>query len=139
MITTAAQLRTMHVFYHQAHHMVKGSSFFGDHEALLGFYKQLEDSYDSVVERTIMLTGPEYIDLKVILNRVENTLAMYPPLHQIKDNKEIFIIALDLERELCAMCQAQIEHGTTEGTKQLLGDICNQSEMRQYKIDQRIR
>jgi hypothetical protein len=44
-----------------------------------------------------------------------------------------------MEMDLCKLIPAIISQGATEGTKQLLGDICNRSEMRQYKIKQRIK
>lgn len=139
MLDISAQLRTLQLFYHQAHNLAKGSSFVGDHELLGDFYKQAEEGYDDVAERIVGLFGPEQLSLGRILKRVENNLAVLPRMELLQSNEDFFQLALVMERELCGMCDADIEQGTTEGTKQLLGDICNMSEKRQYKIQQRLR
>lgn len=139
MLDIAAQLRTLQLFYHQAHNLSKGSSFFSDHDAFGGFYGEAEAGYDQVAERIIGLHGPEVFSLGRILKRVENNLSALPRMELIKSNEDFFDIALVMEKELCGMCDAEIENGTTEGTKQMLGDLCNFSEIRQYKIKQRLR
>ena len=56
------------------------------------------------------------------------------------ENKEYFMRGLRGEQELCQMLESMIKSiPTSEGERQLLGNICQSSESRQYKIKQRIK
>ena len=131
------QLRAMQLFYHNAHHLVARMPFFSDHEALKEFYEHLDGDYDDVAERLIGLTGSENLNLQLIILGVQDKLQQIPP--SFKENSMYFEMGLKLEQELYGKVDFVIKSGITEGTKQLLGEILNQSEMRVYKIKQRIK
>ena len=132
----AILLRTMQLFAHNAHNMSKGSLFLQDHDYLGELYPLYEADYDSVVERMIGL-GQQLDLLEVQVMAVEQ-LKSLPSMSQ--ENKELFMLILDMEKSLCSLIEAMIQGiKPSEGTKQLLGDICNNSEMRQYKLGQRVR
>jgi hypothetical protein len=44
-----------------------------------------------------------------------------------------------MEQELCKKISMTIAAGVSPGTEQLLGNLCDFSEVRQYKIKQRIK
>ena len=129
------QLRAMQLFYHHCHLTVSKALFFQDHLALGDFYEALEDDYDRVSERLIGLYGSDGFLLPVISKQVDAKLAAVVPY---KENVQCFEQGLKMEQELVAMCTA-VGKSLTFGTEQLLGDVCDKSEGRQYKIKQRIK
>lgn len=53
-------LRGMQLWYHAAHHVTRGASFFGDHADAYGkLYGELTDDFDKAVEKAIGLTNDE--------------------------------------------------------------------------------
>lgn len=104
----AALLRCMQLFAHAAHNVVSGAVFMQDHNMLGDLYP----AYEAALMRM-------------------KSVAMSQ-----KENQGYLLILLDMERALCAMIQQPVQ-GRTEGTKQLLGDIADKSEQRQYKLKNR--
>lgn len=127
----AVHLRLMNLCFHNLHQLTAGHSFFGDHKELGEFYKAMDDDYDAVVERAIGMNMPEVANLKNQLHVVEAHLQVLP---EIID----FGTALALEIHLCDLCSLVDQEGSP-GLKQLVGDIADRSEIRQYKIRQRIK
>lgn len=135
----AIQLRAMQMFYHSAHHLSSRVAFFVDHEAFGSFYEACDSGFDGIMERTIGLHGPQVGALNPILQAVAQKCATLPSI-EAKDNKQLFEVGLKLEQELCGLIDQVLKSGQcTEGTKQLLGDEANESEMRQYRIKMRIK
>jgi len=132
------QLRTMQLFTHGAHNLCSKVLFFQDHDFFGSVYTVLEGDYDSVLERMIGLHGEESLDYPNLLNAIATKLKPLPSVG-VKENSEFFKALLTLEVELCSLIKQTIAKGTTPGTEQLIGEIANQSEMRQYKIKQRIK
>jgi DNA-binding ferritin-like protein len=136
MFQLLVQLRAMQLFYHQAHNLAKGASFFADHEALGEFYAAAEGDYDSVIERMIGTHGPQSVDLMQIVKGVYTKLKSVPS-GNVSENREYFSAGLQMEKELCSLVQS-IAPSVSEGTRQMIGDIADRSEVRQYKLKQRI-
>jgi len=132
-------LRAMGLFAHDAHHHVAHVPFFADHEFFGDTYTELITDYDDIAERAIGLMGDEAVNLQLILPGVMQILQGAPGV-KISQNSAFFNFQLKLELELCAKLDHFIKSGQlTSGTEQLLGEICNKSESRQYKIKQRIK
>lgn len=91
--------RYLQLYAHQAHNLVKGQTFFQDHDYLGALYPVYEEAYDSIIERSIGLNKP------VNIQKVN---------------------------------QAAVK-GSSQGTMNLLAGLADQSEMRQYKLQQRIK
>lgn len=132
----AIQLRSLQLYTHMAHNYVSKVIFFSDHSALGDFYGEHESDYDSVVERMIGLTAPEMVNIPNITSQATQKMATLPV--SLKENGKWFETILALEQQLCQIIQMEIAKAS-EGTKQLIGDIANKSEMRQYKLKQRLR
>lgn len=126
----AAILRSLQLFAHNAHNMAKGASFFADHKFLGQVYPEYESAYDSVVERAIGL------DMQMDLSTVTRMAAEGSSVMSLEAP---FMSLLEGEQLVCESIESILQTPVTEGTKQLLGEICNQSESRQYKIKQRIK
>ncbi len=123
-----AYLRLMQLYAHIAHNVLGGKTFFQDHEFLAEIYQAYEGHYDAVVERLIGLG--KKIDLVKVHTEVCKSL------EEPKSYDECFKYLLEAEQELCQMIES--EKGLSEGTRQLLGDIASLSEVRQYKLKQRL-
>ena len=122
-------LRFKQLFGHNFHNLVKGESFFADHEFLSQWYSQGEEQYDSVVERMIGL------GLKVDLVEIQEAA-----VDLLKKNPPLEFSTLELcEQQLIEQIENYIaKEKISQGTLQLLGDIANQAEMNLYKIKQRL-
>lgn len=131
-------LRAMQIYSHSAHHLCKGTSFFSDHEFFGDTYSALESDYDDVAERIIGLYGEQPLQLQPLLVAVTQKLTDAPSIG-VQDNKEFFIHQLKMEESLCGLIKKIIDAGVTPGTDQLIGEICNKSESRQYKIKERLK
>ena len=109
-----------------------GCSFFSDHDAFKSFYEEYEEGYDDVVERIIGLTGDCDITAitKGACDIVEKT--------KFKDTMHAYSVLLATEKSLCEVCTAENKKATL-GTQNLLQGIADKSEMRQYKIQRRIK
>lgn len=132
-------LRAMQLFYHSCHNLTKGPLFFADHEAFGGFYSSLEKDYDDVVERAIPTEGEGVADPVKQIQEVYKILKE-KNLTPVKENKDMFLKGLECEKHLCKLIDIKCKSGKiSEGTRQLIGDIANASEVRQYKISQRLK
>lgn len=128
-------LRTMHLYYHQVHHVVGGPNFFADHAFLDGVYNKTNSWYDSVVERFVgQDNDTNKLDLNHIIYEVSELLSEYPIN---SDPEHLLSQGLTMEKSLCEMI-ALVSPNVSEGTKQLIGDIANESEVRQYLLQRRL-
>ena len=127
----ATTLRTLQLVAHNGHNQVTGPSFFSDHEFLGELYAAYEGEYDSVVERCI--GEGEKIDLLTV--QLDAATASKP---SASDPKKIFAKLLALEKGLCKEIAGEIK-GASEGTQNLLQGICDEAEVRQYQLGQRLK
>lgn len=128
----AVILRASQLYAHMAHNLTTGCSFFSDHEAFAGFYGEYEKDYDAVVERIIGLTGDCDITAitKSACDIVEKT--------KFKDTMHAYSVLLATEKSICEVCAAENKKASL-GSQNLLQAIADKSEMRQYKIQRRIK
>lgn len=131
-------LRAMHLFAQTAHHLVARGPFHSDHKFFGDAYEAMSDAYDSVAERIIGLMGEEALKPQTILLEVAEKLKMAPSTG-VKENKVFYQFHLAAEQELCKKIAMAIAAGVSPGVEQLLGDLANASEGRQYLIKQRIK
>lgn len=131
------QLRCMQLYNHAAHNLVGRMPFGADHELFKEFYTELDGDYDDAAERMIGL-GMGNLDMIKQTTDIAIKFKSYPTM-DIPQNNVFFQNSLKLEEELCSLVKQIILAGVSEGTKQLLGDICNHSEVRQYKQKQRLK
>ena len=75
-----AMLRGMQLWYHAAHHVTRGSSFFGDHADLYGkLYGELTEDFDKAVEKAIGLTNDEMMACPVSITQLAcQVICKYP-------------------------------------------------------------
>jgi DNA-binding ferritin-like protein len=128
----AIVLRASQLYAHQAHNLTTGCTFFQDHAAFAEFYDGYEGAYDSVVERMIGLTGN--CDITSITRGACDIIEK----SKFKDARGAYAVLLATEKSICDVCAAENKKATL-GTQNLLQAIADGSEMRQYKIQQRLK
>jgi DNA-binding ferritin-like protein len=139
MIQLLAHLRAMQLFTHHAHNLVSRAVFFQDHDFFGEVYPQLESDYDSVIERVIGLQGEGQLALQQLLQAVVAKIASAPSVG-VKENKVFFEYLLQQEQELCKLIEEICKMpGVSQGTIQTIATIGEKSEIRQYKIKQRVK
>lgn len=127
----AADFRFLQLYTHNAHNLIKGETFFVDHEELGGLYPVYEAAYDAIVERAIGID--EEIDL---LKVQEIAIATLKQAEKPESFKVCFKSLIDYEKYICKKIQ-EIVPSYSEGTKQFLGGLADQAEIRIYKFKQR--
>jgi len=105
-------LRAIRIYSQNAHHLVKGTPFHSDHNFFGDVYNEVGGDFDDVAERIIGLYGEEHLNLQNMLQAVV---------------------------KLKNLIKQIIASGVSPGVEQLIGDIANKSEMRCYKIKQRMK
>lgn len=134
----ALHLKTMNVYAHAAHNLVARVPFFADHKFLEHTYKCLDDDYDAVVERLIMLQGEDAVGFPTLtLESGQRIQTM--PLANVAENSVYFTQLLTLEQEMCKIIKDYVAQGVNPGVATLLGNIYDKSECRQYKISRRLK
>jgi DNA-binding ferritin-like protein len=127
-------LRTLQLYGQNAHNLAKGKSFFADHDAMADFYSAAAADYDMVVER--MIGCDMEVDLVKVHKNVCGYLEKLP--HNVENEKALEYI-MALEKKLCAEVEKECKKSVSEGTRQLIGEVANKSESRQYKMKQRLK
>lgn len=132
MTKLATHLRYMQFYAHNAHNACQGDTFYSDHEELGDLYGVYTGLYDSVVERMIGLGKP--IDLvKVQVDAAKMLDGEAEP----KAFSAAFAGLLTCEQELCKIL-IEANEGASLGTQNLVQGIADDSEVRQYKLQQRL-
>lgn len=124
--------RYLQLYAHQAHNLVKGQTFFQDHDYLGALYPVYEEAYDSIIERSIGLNKP------INIQKVNQAAAKELPNDASVKMPDCFKNLLESEKYLCQLIE-QVVKGSSQGTMNLLAGLADQSEMRQYKLQQRIK
>lgn len=132
MIKLATHLRHMQLYTHNAHNMCKGDTFFTDHPELGGLYGTYEDEYDGVVERLIGLgKAPDLLQVQ------KDAVAMLDSAGTPSGFNDAFSTILGYEEELCKLLD-EANEGASLGTQNFVQGIADTSEVRQYKLKQRL-
>lgn len=131
-------LRSMQIYSQSAHHLVKGTPFHSDHAFFGDVYNAVAGDFDDVAERIVGLYGEEHLDLQNVMQAVTMKLSDAPSVG-VADNKVFYEYQLKMEDKLKGLVKQIIASGVSPGLEQLIGDIANKSEMRCYKIKQRMK
>lgn len=128
--------RGLNLVYHQMHNAASGSMFFADHAELAGMYGDLDSDYDSLVERRIGLTGSfDRASLVEVLHEASELVGSMP---ESEDMHSMFSFSDLLEKSYVAELK-RAEAGQSSGTVNMLQGLADMSEVRQYKIQRRLK
>lgn len=79
MFSMICYMRAIHLWFHGAHHLTRGTSFSGDHSFLYDkVYTEVNESIDGVIEKGIGLCGPEVACPCHIVTGAAQILGTYP-------------------------------------------------------------
>lgn len=133
MITLATQFRAAQFYAHNAHNQASGATFFSDHEFLGELYGKYEDAYDGLIERMIGL-GMEF-DLPEITCDASSDVEAAGYDHT---TTECFRGLLEREKKICEEVR-NLMPSASVGTQNFIAQLADDSEVRQYKIGQRLK
>ena len=134
----ACRLRANQLFYHSAHNLTDGASFFGDHQFFEKAYKAHEEAYDGVVERMIANGKSMELEVAELHHEVATKLEGAPSIYAISP-EEFFQYALKLELGTIQMITAKINsEEITIGEDNMLAGLADEAEKRIYKIQARL-
>ena len=73
-------LRAMHLWFHGAHNLTKGTGFAGDHVNLYGkIYSEIQEEMDRAIEKVIGVTGDEEMGCPIMITTAAlEILGVYP-------------------------------------------------------------
>lgn len=127
----ATLFRAAQFYAHRAHNLVSGPSFLSDHEFLGSLYDTYADTYDSIIERLISLG--ESVEPNDILRDATDIAC------QANDGQSSFFFRLlSTEKQLRSEIDKILrDRECSEGTKNFLQGLADESEQRSYKIAQR--
>jgi len=138
LIKVAALFRAGQFYAHHAHNNVKGILFHSDHEFFGELYPTYEAAYDGCVERYIGTCGKPVDSLRLAGDSLD--LLTDLPIECGENNHAFYQGILHVERAICTYIESCGKAaGMTEGTRQMLGNLADESEVRQYKIKQRLK
>ena len=123
-------LRAGQLYYQAAHNLTKGETFLQDHGFLGEAYEAFAEAYDGVAERSVGLgEKPDLFKINEESAKISSGL-------KIEDLDGAFEQALEVEKSLVK----EIEQvgKVSKGTDNLLAGIADESEVRIYKIQQRL-
>jgi len=128
----AIVLRSAQFYAHHAHNIAKGATFFEDHEFFGELYSAYEEAYDGVIERMIGLDQNPSID-EIGMQAMKMASG-----HKSSANRDCFEYLLEFEQTIVEMCK-RFNGSASLGTQNMLQGLADHSEMRQYKIKQRLK
>lgn len=129
------RLRVLQLYYHHCHNLTKGLLFFQDHEFLGSAYAEVEGHYDSLAEYCIASLGDKAFDTELINKGIAKGLTGLK-INSMAPNA-MLEKALVLEAELYEDL-TELDKGSPIGLRNLIGAIAEASDVRKYKLQQRL-
>lgn len=130
----AILFKILNLYAHAGHNLVSKAVFMPDHEMLADLYAAYDSEYDAIIERMMGLDQP--VDITGINVKACQVFATLPLT--LSENGQFFQKIVELEKALQDAIN-KIYPAASIGTQQLIGEQANQSEMRLYKLKQRLK
>ena len=138
------QLKASVMWFHSAHHVAKGKGFVSDHKDLYGkIYTELDDHFDELVEKSIILSGDEFVACPINLSKgISIILESHYHTPANKNSEEIIhqaiIVMSNLLNSITFFYEKAGELGyLTLGLNDSLSGMANLYEQYMYKLGQR--
>ena len=126
LIQVATAFRALNLYAHQAHHMCKGATFMQDHAFFGELYSFAEDSYDSLVERSIGINDGDP-NLSEIITKANDLISSL--------NDDFYSHCLGISKEICD--EINVIKNYDVGTLNLLQGIHDNLSVFIYKMQRR--
>ena len=127
LLDIAIAFRALNLYAHQAHHMCKGDTFMQDHAFFGELYKFAEDSYDSLIERSMGI-GDGDPNLSEITAKISGLLSAL--------DDSFYEHCLGMSKEICNEIDKIKSYDV--GTLNLLQGIHDNLSVFIYKIQRRM-
>jgi len=124
--------RAAYLYAHRAHHRTAGVTFFSDHAFFGELYPAYESAFDALMERSIGL-GIEVDDAAVAASACQGFISVLKDVDTLAFYRRLSHTETELQAQLKAAAET-----SSFGTQNLLQDLADHSEARQYKIKQRL-
>lgn len=138
-------MRAMHLWFHGAHNVVRGTSFSGDHVDLFGkIYLQIQAEIDSAIEKAVGVTGDEGMACPMHITKTAlQVLSNYPSPPSIS-SLAMAAVGLEMEKHFLEMLEVMFreldEAGLlTLGLNDYLAALANSHENNVYLLHQRVK
>lgn len=141
----SAMLRGMQLWYHAAHHVTRGTGFFGDHADLYGkLYEELTGDFDNAVEKAVGLTNDEEMACPICITKLASQVLEKFPSPVSLSSLAIASTALEMEKyhnELVTAIFHELEEtgNLSLGLDDMLMATVNDHEGYIYKLQQRVK
>lgn len=138
-------LRGMQLWYHAAHHVTRGASFFGDHADLYGtLYEEVGGDVDSAVEKAIGLTNDENMANPCNITDLALKVLKKYPCPPTLTALALSSTALQIENDFLTLLEAifidcENKGCLSVGLNDLLAATANKHEGYVYKLQQRVK
>ena len=140
-----AMLRGMQLWYHAAHHVTRGTGFFGDHADAYGkLYNELSADFDKAVEKAIGLTNDEEMACPVHITKMACQVICKYPSPVSLTSLAMASCALEMEKhhnQLVTAIFHELEDAgcLTLGLDDMLMATVNDHEGHIYMLQQRVK
>lgn len=131
-----ALLRAAEVVHQHAHWVTRGPSFVGDHSLFADLYKPLNEQYDTLAQKAVMLFGDGAVNPVEQMQHVHNCVA------EFCKEPDLIQRSLDVERELQAVFKTAVtelegKHELPMGLDNFLRGLADSHEDGLYQLRQR--
>ena len=138
-----ATTRALHLWFHGAHHVTRGTGFIGDHVGLYGeIYEKVQEDIDAVIEKSISILEDESIACPAsITSMASEILSEYPSPSQHTSlaisahGKTLMSAYIDFLEDIYKKLKSI--DAMTLGLEDLIAGTCNQYENYVYMLQQR--
>lgn len=138
MQTLASIYRFLQLFAHAGHHLTSGCTFNQDHAFFAELYAAYEEAFDDIVERLIGTGKLSGVKDRLDLDAKAAGILAKTDSEELTCAEDWFEILLEMEQEICGKIEKLAGGKVSQGTLNLLAQLADDSEKRQYKLAQRI-
>lgn len=138
MQTLASIYRFLQLFAHAGHHLASGCTFNQDHAFFGELYGAYESAFDDLVERLVGLGKLTSVKDRIAIDTKASSILAKTDSEELTCSEDYFEILLEMEQEICGKIEKLAEGKVSQGTLNLLAQLADDSEKRQYKLTQRI-
>lgn len=145
LIEYIARLRAIHLWFHGAHHLTRGTGYSGDHAELFDrIYTEVQDEVDGAVEKAIGVTNDQAMGCPIRLTKAAaEVLCEYESPAQLA-SRDIAAEGLKMEKAYISFVEGffkflEEQDMLTLGLNDQLAASANTHETYVYLLQQRVR
>jgi DNA-binding ferritin-like protein len=135
----AAIYRFLQLFAHAGHNLTSGCTFNQDHAFFAKLYPAYEEAFDLLVERLIGTDKLSSVKDRLAIDAKAASILAKTDCEELQCPEDWFEIVLEMEQAACEKIETLLEQKFSQGTINLLAQLADDSEMRQYKLKQRLK